>query len=225
VQEGGAASTVAATSLRERRCLLKGCERAYRPSHPQSRYCSEECRREACRWRRWRASRTWRASELGKERRQEQSRRYRRRIPLVVVDAEPVADSEPMEVSADEPTDEPASPASASPASASPVSASPASASPASASPALTDAIEINGREGQRAATKPEDFQVRVCARPGCYERFAVNGEWSARRFCSSLCRRALRRVLDREARYRRRRRAGFRPRRRQARSPPPPCL
>jgi len=200
LQVVGAASPAAPASFRGHRCLLKGCERLYRPSHPQSRYCSEECRREARRWRRRRASRTWRASALGKERRQEQSRRYRRRIPLVVVDAEPMVDSEPMEVSADE------------------------LAPPLSASPASTAAGGVNGCEGQRAATIPDDFQVRVCARPGCYERFAVNAEWSTRRFCSSLCRRALRRVLDREARYRRRRRAGFRPRRRKARSPPQTC-
>jgi hypothetical protein len=35
----------------------------------------------------------------------------------------------------------------------------------------------------------------------------------SPQRFCSGHCRRALRNVLDREARYRRRRRAGYRPR------------
>ena len=30
---------------RGRRCLLKGCERWFTPSHPQVRYCSEACRR------------------------------------------------------------------------------------------------------------------------------------------------------------------------------------
>jgi hypothetical protein len=36
---------------------------------------------------------------------------------------------------------------------------------------------------------------------------FAVGSVWSPKRFCSSGCRRALRNVLDREARYRQRRR------------------
>jgi hypothetical protein len=74
-----------AGGFRCRRCLLKGCEQFYRPTHPQSRYCCDACRREARRWRRQQASRTWRASEPGKARRREQSRRYRRRIPLVVL--------------------------------------------------------------------------------------------------------------------------------------------
>ena len=62
-------------------------------------------------------------------------------------------------------------------------------------------------REGQRPAALPEDFVERPCERPGCYEVFAVLLDGSCRRFCSASCRRELRRVLDREARYRQRRR------------------
>ena len=40
---------------RRRACLLKGCERRFRPLHPRRRYCSEECREEARRWREWKA--------------------------------------------------------------------------------------------------------------------------------------------------------------------------
>jgi hypothetical protein len=72
-------------AFRCRRCLLKGCGRFYRPSHPQSRYCSDACRLAARRWRRRQASRTWRASEAGKTRRRAQSQRYRQRVPLPVV--------------------------------------------------------------------------------------------------------------------------------------------
>ena len=93
--QGAAASS---RSFRCRRCLLKGCERIYRPSHPQSRYCSAACRQAARRWRRRRASRTWRASERGKVRRREQCRRYRRRIPLVVL-AESTATLSPLTAS------------------------------------------------------------------------------------------------------------------------------
>jgi hypothetical protein len=61
--------------------------------------------------------------------------------------------------------------------------------------------------EGQRPAMGSEDFSTRRCERPGCYEHFCVQHEHSCRRFCSVACRLALRRVLDREARYRERRR------------------
>ena len=144
-----------AGSLRLRRCLLKGCERHFRPSRPQSRYCSAVCREAARRWRRWRASRRYRSSVNGRERRREQSRRYR------------VRRRERESASA-----------------------------------------EVTGsREGQRAGAEREDFCLRACARPGCYAEFGVVGGDSSRRFCSVACRLALRRVLDREARYRARRR------------------
>ena len=61
-------------------------------------------------------------------------------------------------------------------------------------------------REGQRPASGPEDFARRRCARPGCYEHFLITHEHSCKRFCSVACRLALRRVLDRETRYRERR-------------------
>jgi hypothetical protein len=62
-----------------RRCLLKGCERWFRPCRPQSCYCSVACQQAARRWQRWYASRRWRSSPQGQERRREQSRRYRQR--------------------------------------------------------------------------------------------------------------------------------------------------
>jgi hypothetical protein len=62
-------------------------------------------------------------------------------------------------------------------------------------------------REGQRPASASADFATRRCERPGCYEQFALKHEHSCKRFCSVACRLALRRVLDREARYRARRR------------------
>lgn len=61
--------------------------------------------------------------------------------------------------------------------------------------------------EGQRPALAPPDFCERMCDRPGCYAVFVVPDEPARRRFCSVACRLALRRVLDREARYRARRR------------------
>ena len=62
-----------------RRCLLKGCEAAFRPHHPLSRYCGDACRQAARAWSRWWAAFRYRASEHGKARRAEQARRRRER--------------------------------------------------------------------------------------------------------------------------------------------------
>ena len=62
-------------------------------------------------------------------------------------------------------------------------------------------------REGQRPAAGDEDFCERMCDRPGCYVTFWVSEPSVCRHFCSTACRLALRRVLDREWRYRQRRR------------------
>jgi hypothetical protein len=64
---------------RQRLCLLKGCEQAFRPKHPLTRYCSAQCREQARQWREWKARQRYRQSQGGKQRRQAQSRRYRRR--------------------------------------------------------------------------------------------------------------------------------------------------
>jgi hypothetical protein len=63
-----------------RRCLLKGCERWFRPCRPQARYCSADCQAAARRWRRWFAGQRYRGSAAGRARRREQSRRYRARV-------------------------------------------------------------------------------------------------------------------------------------------------
>jgi hypothetical protein len=67
---------------RRRRCLLKGCEHWFLPTHPQARYCSPACRQAAQRWRRWRASQQYRQTEAGRRRRRQQSQRYRQRRAL-----------------------------------------------------------------------------------------------------------------------------------------------
>jgi hypothetical protein len=186
---GGSAQETAGSSsrFRCRRCLLKGCEQTFQPTHPRCLYCSAACRREAQKWRAWRAGGRWRATERGKACRQAQSRRYRRLIPLVLVEA-PAPSPEPI------------------------------------LPPALeADAPPTEACEGQRLAPIPEDFLVRPCARPGCYVLFGVPADWSPRRFCCGLCHKALRRARDRQARFRRRRRAGMRPRCRRSRPTPKP--
>jgi len=67
----------ASSGCRERRCLLKDCEQSFQPRHPLSRYCGEGCVQAARRWSQWRANQRYRASDQGRCRRREQSRRWR----------------------------------------------------------------------------------------------------------------------------------------------------
>jgi len=154
---------------RLRRCLLKGCQRFFRPTRPQCRYCSATCQQEARRWRRWRAQQKYRRSASGRQHRQQQSRRYRQRRP-----ASPRPPPRPVEPV------EPIGAASA-------------------------------GSEGKRLPDNPGEVPLRPCDRPGCYVLFAAVATGNPRRFCCASCRRALRCVLDREARRRQRRRRGLR--------------
>ena len=65
---------------RSRRCLLKECERRFRPRRARQRYCSEPCRKAARAWSRWKAQESYRATAAGKRKRNGQSRRYRERV-------------------------------------------------------------------------------------------------------------------------------------------------
>jgi len=65
-------------------------------------------------------------------------------------------------------------------------------------------------RKQSRSSEAPgEGYQYRdpsknlCCQRPGCYERFARPLRSPLKKFCSRLCRQALRRVLVRERRWR----------------------
>jgi DNA replication protein DnaC len=49
---------------RPRRCLLKGCNRCFRPARPQCRYCSPACQQAARRWRAWRAQQKFREARF-----------------------------------------------------------------------------------------------------------------------------------------------------------------
>lgn len=65
-------------------------------------------------------------------------------------------------------------------------------------------------REGQRPA---DVLKKSPCSRPGCYELFEPSRRSPGQRFCSCLCRKALRRVLQREAIWGTRRKGGPRSR------------
>jgi hypothetical protein len=64
---------------RTRHCLLKGCEQHFRPAHALRRYCNPACREQARQWAEWKAQQTYRKTAKGKEKRNQQSRRYRDR--------------------------------------------------------------------------------------------------------------------------------------------------
>lgn len=81
---------------------------------------------------------------------------------------------------------------------------------PASVSAAAAAAGNRLLREGKRAASKSAKVSLCACDRPGCYVLFAAGAAHLRRRFCCVLCRKALRCVLQREARWRQRRRRGL---------------
>jgi hypothetical protein len=64
---------------RQRRCLLKGCEQRFHPRQAGQRYCSEDCRKAARKWSRWKAQQRYRETVAGKAKRNQQSRCYRQR--------------------------------------------------------------------------------------------------------------------------------------------------
>jgi hypothetical protein len=83
---------------RTRRCLLKGCEQRFHPRRARQRYCSDECRRAARRWSRWKAQQSYRATAAGKDKRNGQSRRYRERVKTRQQAAPEEAVAEPARV-------------------------------------------------------------------------------------------------------------------------------
>ena len=82
---------------RLRRCLLKGCEHRFRPRQARQRYCSEPCRKAAREWSRWKDQQRYRKTAAGRQKRNDQSRRYRERVKSRKP-AAPGADSETARV-------------------------------------------------------------------------------------------------------------------------------
>jgi hypothetical protein len=162
--------------FRRRRCLLKGCERPFHPSRYRDRYCGAACRARAARWRRWHSTQTYRSSDRGKQCRREQLRRYRERCRQ-----RRAARWEQMlrDIEAQ------------------------VAQEPAAVAASLAQLESGEPREGQRPASDLEDFPGRPCQRPGCYVFLPIRPGVPQQRFCSCQCRQALRRVLDRESRWR----------------------
>jgi hypothetical protein len=179
-----------------RRCLLKGCERWFLPRRPQARYCSTACQVVARRWRRWLAARRYRATGHGRRRRRDQARRHRGRARQRSTLPQPDPPTPPVEP--------------------------PPAAVELPPPPAIDpEPVVTDPGVGQRPDEIPGANDGSPCHRPGCYVLFLPTTRSPDRRFCSASCRRALRRVRQREARLRRRRRRGIPPRRRRHRGPP----
>jgi hypothetical protein len=71
---------------------------------------------------------------------------------------------------------------------------------------AAVEEAAVEEREGQLKEDCQDFFAGTPCDRPGCYVLFTSRPHEPRQRFCCSSCRRALRRVLEREARWYRRR-------------------
>jgi hypothetical protein len=65
---------------RTRRCLLKGCHQLFHPRQATQRYRSAAYQESARKWSRWKAQQRYRETKSGKEKRSDQSRRYRKRV-------------------------------------------------------------------------------------------------------------------------------------------------
>jgi hypothetical protein len=181
-----------------RLCLLKDCEHWFLPPRPQARYCSSTCQEAADRWRSWHAGRCYRASIQGKKRRREQARRHRERAQQQSALAEPAPPMPPNELA---------------------FSVIEAQTTPTSDSTPTTSVGCPS--VGQRPAEIPEKSCGLPCHRPGCYVLLLPSVAFQEQKFCSAACRQALRRVRQREAGLRRRRRRGARPLRRPRDGPP----
>jgi hypothetical protein len=180
-----------------RRCLLKDCDRWFLPPWPQARYCSPACREAAKHWRSWHAGQTYRATIQGKERRREQARRHRERAQqrsALAEQAVPISQSEP--------------------------------GLPVIEAQTTSDSIPIIPADTQSVGQRPAEILPKSCGLPcsrrGCYVLFLPSPRSPDQHFCSGSCRQALRRVRQREARLRRRRRRGIFGRYLRHRGPPP---
>ena len=65
--------------------------------------------------------------------------------------------------------------------------------------PDLPQPAELPACEGHHEG---DDRKKIPCRRPGCYRRFAVSRRSPHQRFCNGFCRKALRRVIQREQRW-----------------------
>jgi hypothetical protein len=65
-----------------RGCLLSAerMRSSFHPRQSDQRHCSAECRKAARKWSRWKAQQRYRTTKSGKEKRSDQSRRYRQRV-------------------------------------------------------------------------------------------------------------------------------------------------
>jgi hypothetical protein len=69
--------------------------------------------------------------------------------------------------------------------------------------PSVDSESAVDGEDDREGYPHPKEAGEFCCRRPGCYEAFAKTARSPWQKFCSVLCRQALRRVLVRERRWR----------------------
>ncbi len=166
---------------RRRVCMVKGCGRRFRPRSWRDRCCGWRCRREARRWRNWRAQKRYRKTENGKAKRREQSCRRREKAKPRLVMAKNIAKNTDVKRCRRR-------------------------------KPSYGGSTEsgnrlkkpLRRRVGHRSKKFRRKIGSELCGRPGCYSRFVWMARSPLRKFCHGACRKAWRRVTQREARWRR---------------------
>jgi hypothetical protein len=168
--------------------------------HPRERFCSAECKAENRKWRCWRAQQTYRRTEGGRQRRREQHSRSRVRvkerqaqspetiavIPDVPILTEMLSDSASAVATGDLPA-----------VSVDGKQGGCQCCGPPSESPAVD--IFVPPEDAREGHQYDPDSGKSCCLRPGCYVRFTATTRSPQQCFCSSACRKALRRVRLRE--------------------------
>jgi len=175
---------------RSRECLIEDCGREFTPRCARSCYCSEECRQAARRWSLRKAQRRYRCSEKGRAARREQARRRRERqreMPLWTFGGSD--QSPPAEHGEGDPQE--------------PEQARPQSQKQLPASGDVGEGPPEDPRVGHQQKPPEPVGEKNLCDRPGCYVKYRVSARTPAKRFCSSSCRKAFRRALVREKRWR----------------------
>ena len=150
------------------------------------------------RWRSWHAGQRYRATIHGKERRREQARRHRERARQRSALAEPAPRHLPIE---------PALPVIE-----------------AQTNPSPIEPIRHRRLPERRASAQqksPKNLAACLAIGQGATSSSSPRCASQDQQFCSAACRQALRRVRQREARLRHRRRRGTRPLRRPRGGPP----
>lgn len=211
---------------RRRACCAKGCKQSFTPSRWNQRCCDQEaCSRRVRRWQATARQQRRRATEAGrKEHRQAEAKRRKAvraaetthaLVALALALTVTAQAAEPPEPVAAEPPAEPSAPVAAElPAVELPAAELPESLAAELPEPQavddskVDDAPEVDDAGVRVAASDAVEVTPRghallalLCDRPGCF-RVAARVTPHETCYCGPVCRRTMRRVLDREQRW-----------------------